>query len=68
VPYVAPYAEQMQADLRLTGLIVGAYGFVQMVIRFPLGIFSDRIGKRKIFILMGLLFAGISGLVVYFFP
>jgi len=68
VPYVAPYAEYMQADLRFTGLIVGAYGFVQMVIRFPLGIISDRIGKRKIFILMGLFFAGISGLVVYFFP
>jgi len=67
VPYVTPYAEQMEADLRLIGLIAGAYGFVQMVIRFPLGIFSDRVQKRKIFILMGLLFAGLSGLVVFFF-
>ena len=68
VPYVTPYAEVMEADLRFIGIIAGAYGFVQMALRFPLGIFSDRIGKRKIFILMGLLFAGLSGLVVYFFP
>ena len=67
VPYVTPYAEWMEADLRLIGLIAGAYGFVQMVIRFPLGIFSDKVQKRKIFVLLGLLFAGLSGLTVYFF-
>lgn len=67
VPYVTPYAEQMDADLRLIGLIAGAYGFVQMVIRFPLGIFSDKVQKRKIFVLIGLFFAALGGLVVYFF-
>ena len=68
VPYVTPYAEDMQANLRFIGIIAGAYGFVQMLLRFPLGIFSDRVGKRKIFVLTGLLFAGLSGLLVYFLP
>ena len=68
VPFFVPYAEEMQADVRLIGLITGAYGFVQMFIRFPLGIISDRIGKRKVFIMAGLILAASSGLVVVFFP
>ncbi|MCL2386797.1 MAG: MFS transporter [Defluviitaleaceae bacterium] len=68
VPYVAPYAEYLGADLRLVGLIAGAYGFTQMAIRFPLGIFSDRIGKRKIFVVLGMAFAAAAGFVVFFFP
>ena len=68
VPYVSPYSELLGADLRLIGLIVGAYGFTQMLIRFPLGILSDRLGRRKIFVLSGLFFAALSGIVVYVVP
>ncbi|MCL2377883.1 MAG: MFS transporter [Defluviitaleaceae bacterium] len=68
VPYVSPYSELLGADLRFIGLIVGAYGFTQMAIRFPLGILSDRLGKRKIFVLSGLFFAAVSGFIVFFFP
>ena len=68
VPYVSPYSELLGADLRFIGLIVGSYGFTQMVIRFPLGILSDRLGRRKIFILAGLLFTAISGFIVYIAP
>jgi len=65
VPYVTPYAEMMRADLRLIGLIAGSYGFVQMAIRFPLGIISDKLQKRKIFVLLGLFFATVSGVSVF---
>ena len=68
VPYISPYSELLGADLRLIGLIVGAYGFTQMAIRFPLGILSDRLGRRKIFVLSGLFFAAVSALCVFFFP
>ena len=68
VPFVSPYAESMGADMRLIGLIVGAYGFAQMVIRFPLGIISDRLGRRKVFVLLGIGFTALSGFVVFFFP
>ena len=68
VPFFAPYAEEMYAEPWLIGLMIGAYGFVQMVIRFPLGIISDRLRKRKIFIMAGLAFAAVSGLVVFAFP
>ena len=68
IPYVSPYSELLGADLRMIGLIVGAYGFTQMAIRFPLGILSDRLGKRKIFVLSGLFFAAASGFIVFIFP
>jgi MFS family permease len=58
----------MGANYRLVGLIGGAYGFTQMAIRFPLGIFSDKIGKRKIFIILGMLFAATAAFVTFFFP
>ena len=68
VPYVTPFAEYLGADLRLVGLIAGAYGFTQMAIRFPLGLFSDRIRRRKIFVQLGLAFAAMGGFLAFFFP
>jgi len=50
------------------GLIAGAYGFTQMVIRFPLGIFSDKLQKRKVFVQLGLVAAAVSGFLAFFFP
>ena len=68
VPYVTPYAEYLGASMRLMGLIAGAYGFTQMAIRFPLGIFSDKIRKRRIFTQIGMGFAALAGFVAFFFP
>ena len=68
VPYVTPFADYLGADLRLVGLIAGAYGFTQMVIRFPLGLFSDKLRRRKIFVQLGLLFAAVGGFLAFLFP
>jgi MFS family permease len=38
-----------------------------MLLRIPLGIFSDKIGKRKIFIILGILFSFFSSLGMGFF-
>jgi MFS family permease len=45
----------------MAGLIVGMYGLSQMLLRIPVGIVSDRIHKRKMFIVLGLLFSSIAG-------
>jgi len=68
VPYVTPYADYLGASMRLMGLIAGAYGFTQMIIRFPLGIFSDRLRRRKIFVQLGIAFAALSGFLAFLFP
>ena len=53
VPILSPYAEVAGAPMRLVGLIVSSYGFSQLVLRIPVGIWSDRIGRRKPFIVAG---------------
>jgi len=56
------------AGLRLTGLIAGAYGFTQMIIRFPLGILSDKLRRRKIFVQIGLSIAALASFLAFLFP
>ncbi len=60
LPVMAPIADVRGASLALIGIIVSSYGFVQLVLRIPLGIWSDRIGRRRPFITYGFL-AAIAG-------
>lgn len=68
IPFVAPYGEEMGADFRMIGIIAGAYGLTQMLLRFPLGILSDRLRMRKNFIILGLLISALSGFIVFLMP
>ncbi|MGO4543969.1 MFS transporter [Paenibacillus sp. 2TAB23] len=63
VPTLSPYLSDRGLSLPFIGIVLGSYGFVQMFVRFPLGILSDRFGKRKPFILLGMLTAAISCLL-----
>lgn len=65
VPYVSPHAEGLGANISLIGLIAGSYGFTQMLVRVPLGILSDITKKRKLFIILGIGVAIVSGLGMY---
>jgi MFS family permease len=56
------YSASLGADVTMVGLISGSYGFAQMILRLPVGVFSDVIRKRKIFIGIGLLFSIASGI------
>ena len=67
VPNLPIYAESLGASNKLIGLIISSYGFVQMVLRLPLGIYSDKINARKRFILLGILISVISSLGMGFF-
>jgi MFS family permease len=63
MPILAVHSEKnLGASLGLVGAIVGAYGFAQVVLRFPVGVWSDRIGKRKPFIMIGIACAGLGAL------
>ena len=69
VPNLTPYALDpagaIVATGTVTGIITGAYGFMQMLLRVPLGILSDRLNKRKIFVMLGLFLASVSALGMY---
>ncbi|MHB1627234.1 MAG: MFS transporter [Bacilli bacterium] len=62
VPTLTPYVEAIGGSLTMAGLIIGSYGFAQMIIRIPIGVWSDRLGARKVFIIIGLLLAILSSL------
>lgn len=68
VPQLTNYANEMGASYRLIGLIGGAYGFTQTILRIPIGIISDKLMKRKVFVLLGIICAVISAASVYFLP
>ena len=62
VPILSVYTQQLGSSLSMVGLVVGAYGITQVVLRVPLGVFSDRLGRRKPFILVGAFTAALGAL------
>jgi len=66
VPILTPYVENLGGSLFFAGLVVGSYGFAQLLVRIPIGIWSDRLGNRKAFILGGIACATISSLGLAF--
>lgn len=64
VPILSPYVEHMGGTLEMVGLVVSAYGLAQLILRFPLGLWSDRLGKRRPFLALGFA-ANILGCLVF---
>ena len=67
IPTFSPYLESKGISHGMIGIILGSYGLVQMLLRIPLGIYSDRINKRKIFVILGVLVGTISALGLWLF-
>lgn len=67
VPIFPGYIENSGVSHSMVGIIIGSYGFTQMIIRIPLGIASDKLNKRKPFIILGIVFSLISSLGLWFF-
>ena len=53
VPYQTPYLTLLGVASSFIGIILGAYGFSQMIIRIPLGIGADRKGRCLFSFLLG---------------
>ncbi len=62
VPTLSVYAASKTDNLAMVGIVLAQYGLWQAVIRFPLGIAADWIGRRKPFILAGFALAGLGAL------
>lgn len=68
IPYQATYLTSIGVVPSLIGLIVGAYGFSQLVLRMPVGLMADRKARHKPFILLGILLAGTASLFRILLP
>ena len=66
MPILAPYAKLVSGSLQSVGLVMGAYGLSQLILRIPLGVWSDRWRRRKPFVLLGFIFDGLAALGLLF--
>lgn len=68
VAELSTYADSLGAPYKMIGMITGSYGLTQLILRIPLGLFSDIIGKRKIFITLGLIVSATSSAITFLYP
>jgi len=66
MPILSPYVKKISGSLQAVGLVMGAYGLSQLILRVPLGLWSDRLRRRKPFILLGFVFDGVACLGLLF--
>ncbi len=64
VPFLPVYAESMGASLSVVGAIVASYAIAQVLLRAPMGIWADFLGRRKPFVAAGLLTASMGALAL----
>jgi MFS family permease len=60
VPTLPTYVQTKTDSLVLVGTVLSMYGLWQAIVRLPLGIAVDWIGRRKPFIIAGLVLAGLG--------
>ncbi len=60
VPTLPTYVQTKSEDLALVGVVLSQYGLWQAFIRLPLGIAADSLGRRKPFIVTGVVLAGLG--------
>ena len=66
IPYQTTYLTGIGVASSAVGEIVGAYGITQMLLRLPVGLSADRVGRHKLFIMMGALASGTASLIRVF--
>ncbi|HHX64164.1 MAG TPA: MFS transporter [Chloroflexi bacterium] len=64
VPTLPTYVATKTNDLATVGVILSMYGLWQAIIRLPLGIVSDWLGRRKPFIIAGFFLVGLGAYVM----
>jgi MFS family permease len=64
VPTLPLYALSKTGSLGLVGLALAQYGLWQAILRFPLGLTADWLGRRKPFILSGFVLAALGAWIM----
>ena len=64
IPTLPAHAKSKTDSLAMVGTALSMYGFWQAIVRLPLGIVSDWLGRRKVFIVLGFALAGLGAYVL----
>ena len=62
VPLLPVYIQSTGANLDVVGAVLSAYAIPQVLLRIPIGIWSDRLGKRKPLVGAGIVFTSVGAL------
>lgn len=62
IPYQTIYLTSIHITTSFIGVIVGAYGISQMLLRLPVGLSADIVRKHKYFIMIGGMSSGLASL------
>lgn len=65
VPFFTPYLHTLGLTATVIGFLVGCYGFTQLCVRVPLGIFADLSGQYKWIVVAGCFFTTLSSIGLY---
>ncbi len=68
IPYQTIYLTYINVGTSFIGIIVGAYGISQMLLRLPVGLSADIVRKHKYFIMVGGLSSGLASLFRILLP
>ncbi|MCH3964809.1 MAG: MFS transporter [Clostridium sp.] len=68
MPYQTPYLISIGVTASFVGVVVGAYGLSQMLLRMPVGIIADLRGHHRFFIIIGAASSGLASLFRIFIP
>lgn len=63
IPFQTTYLSARAVSEAYIGGILGAYGISQLVMRLPLGVLADSVGRHKIFIMTGTITAALASLI-----
>jgi MFS family permease len=64
VPTLPTYVQSKSETLTMVGVILAQYGLWQAIIRLPVGIAADWMGRRKPFIIVGVALTGLGAWVM----
>jgi MFS family permease len=64
VPTLPTFIQTRAGNLSSVGIVLSMYGLLMGVFRLPVGIASDRIGRRKPFIVVGMALVGVGAWVM----
>jgi len=62
VPILPVYAQSLGASLSMVGVIIASYALPQFLLRIPIGVWSDALGRRKPFVAGGIVMTLVGAL------
>ena len=68
MPILAPYVKSLDASYQMVGIVLSSYGFVQMLLRLPLGILVDQYNMRTPVIKGLMVLCAISAIGLWLWP